>query len=337
MSRNHDPQQEIDRRAQQIQEDTGLDETTAREIAAQQLAQEARKPPPLRSIQPTDWYQTAPSQNPSYPPTDSSGRSLPATNDTPASPRCPICQGAGYLLPDVAYGHPQWGQLTACQCQREAQQRRALCAQTERTMQLIATLHGEMGALAGLSLESFDVQRALPRVQTWHGTIYSPEQQRQQLYRAASAAQSFAAAPAGWLFFTGSWGSGKSHLAAAILHTIAQQGTPCAYITASRLLALLRQGFGDKEYTTDDRLVDLQRVDVLLIDDLSDKAYSGWAESQLFDILNERCLAARPTIITANKLLDELPGRIASRIKRASAVHPAEILLIASDYGELPR
>ncbi len=37
---------------------------------------------------------------------------------------CPTCKGAGFLVADVPYGHPRFGQLIPCACKQADQQQR---------------------------------------------------------------------------------------------------------------------------------------------------------------------------------------------------------------------
>ena len=56
----------------------------------------------------------------------------------------------------------------------------------------------------------------------------------EELFKAATAAaQEFAEEPQGWLVFEGSTGSGKTHLAAAIVNSIIGRGSPAKYVSGA--------------------------------------------------------------------------------------------------------
>lgn len=44
---------------------------------------------------------------------------------TNIEPSCPECNGRGYFLEDVPFGHPHFGVLFPCRCTMQAKERRA--------------------------------------------------------------------------------------------------------------------------------------------------------------------------------------------------------------------
>ena len=126
---------------------------------------------------------------------------------------CPICKGAGYLLPDVDYGHPQFGKLRPCRCTIERLQQRSL-----------TNLRDASNLTGRLLDKTFDTFR------TREGA------QRQAL----AAAQAFARTPSGWLVLVGANGRGKTHLAAAIANQRIAQGQPALFVVVPDLLDHLR-------------------------------------------------------------------------------------------------
>ncbi|MFE0088803.1 DnaA ATPase domain-containing protein [Streptomyces sp. NPDC059016] len=150
---------------------------------------------------------------------------------------------------------------------------------------------------------------------------------------------------AGWtgtgLFLTGPIGVGKTHTAwqtgrrwleAAYAPHHPWQGSPIvkAYRSTS-LFDALRPDGPDEERRTLVR--DLQRADLVLIDDLAAARASEWTQERLFEIFDERYINRRPVIITCDVLpnqLSEVTGpRVASRL--AEMCRGSVVLLSGTD------
>ncbi|MDI9885950.1 ATP-binding protein [Streptomyces sp. HNM0645] len=135
---------------------------------------------------------------------------------------------------------------------------------------------------------------------------------------------------AGFLFLTGSFGTGKTHQAYGALRHIADAG-PERYeviaLTAPDMYALLRPG--GSEHGPEYEVKRLMKIGLLLIDDLGTEKISEFTEEATYRILNERYNECRPLIITSNlparddegsDLVDRVGGRIASRLSQMTAV-----------------
>ena len=83
------------------------------------------------------------------------------------------------------------------------------------------------------ALERFSFDNLLPE-----GRSSNPQNQ-ERFNEAFQAAKSFAETPEGWLIFTGPSGSGKSHLAAAIVNECIEKGTPAFYISTPDLPVII--------------------------------------------------------------------------------------------------
>lgn len=274
----------------------------------------------------------------------SSPRSLGMTSTTP--PRrsvhdewlaslpsvCPYgCGGLGWLG-GVSRGAVGDGaaQLRRCPCQ----------AETDRQRQVDA-LRADRGRLATADFDAFDAERELPGPESWKNGVYdtvtgkhstmlcSVPEQRLMLRSTKNALRRWAAAPVGWIWLQGNYGSGKSHLGAAACNALAAAGRSTYYDSVPRLLKLLREGIAD--HSTDRRLQALIDVDVLMLDDLGMGQVSVWGEGQLSDMLNERYNAERPTIITSNVPILTFDGRGFSRCLEMCEV----LTLVAFDYRRL--
>jgi DNA replication protein DnaC len=216
----------------------------------------------------------------------------------------------------VPWHHPQFGQLQRCDC----------AAYTGQVADRVGRLGDDLGSLADRTFDSFDCDRpCTPMI--WEGKPLGVAAQRQLLRDGHRRASDYAAAPRGWLYFHGSYGAGKSHLAAAIANTVAAAGRRAHFLPVGKLLdnltAALRDGMADL------LLADLLTCDLLILDELAPahlaEAASDWRFGRLERLVNER--QGRHTIITANVAPDDLaaPGdvraeRLADRIAGASQI-----------------
>lgn len=242
-------------------------------------------------------------------------------------PDCTVCAGAGHYLYAVPYGHPQWGKLQRCGCLEASQVAARELARSARAAALTAQLHAELGRLRSCTLDGFDRRRPLHDMQ-WRGVDYPVAEQRRLLARACGLARDYAATES--LYLWGPPGSGKSHLAAAILNAQAQAGVEGRYGSAPAILRLIRQGFRDG--SADDRLEALMTVPLLVIDDLGTEHDSSWNDASLFDLVNARYVAERATIVTSNlPVEDHRDVRIVSRLQGGYRAVP----VITSDYRAL--
>lgn len=97
------------------------------------------------------------------------------------------------------------------------------------------------------------------------------------------------------LTLVGDIGTGKTMIAAAIANTIAQAGYSARFTTITQLQTMLKR-WDEASDTMDD----LKRCALLVIDDFGQERVTEWSSAQLFDLLDHRCGARRPTILTTN-------------------------------------
>ncbi len=129
----------------------------------------------------------------------------------------------------------------------------------------------------------------------------TPDEQK-SLQRAIKTAHSFSEKPKGWLVFEGTYGSGKTHLAAAIANYRAGLGDPPLFVMVPDLLDHLRAAFSPNSGTSYDRRFDeVRTAGLLILDDLGAQSATPWAREKLHQLLNYRYNAELPTIITVAK------------------------------------
>jgi DNA replication protein DnaC len=140
--------------------------------------------------------------------------------------------------------------------------------------------------------------------------------ERENLRRAVATAGAYAEKPAGWLVLTGTYGCGKTHLAAAIANLQVASSRPAPmFVVVPDLLDHLRATFSPASSITLDRLFDQVRsAPLLVLDDLGTESATPWAREKLFQLLNHRYSARLPTVITTSSEIDKIDARLRSRM-----------------------
>ncbi len=157
---------------------------------------------------------------------------------------------------------------------------------------------------ADMTLETFDLRR---------GELDAAEVDN--LERALEHACAFAACPEGWLMFTGTYGCGKTHLAAGIANARSRAGYPVLFIVTPDLLDHLRAAFNPQSPVTyDKRFEEVRRAPFLVLDDLGTENTTPWVQEKLFQLLNYRYVAKLPTVLTTARLMDDLDPKIRTRL-----------------------
>jgi DNA replication protein DnaC len=142
-----------------------------------------------------------------------------------------------------------------------------------------------------------------------------PADSMKSLQKALKVAHTYAERPKGWLVFMGSYGSGKTHLAAAIANYRARLGDPPLFIMVPDLLDHLRATFSPNSSVAFDRRFDeIRTAPLLILDDLGTQSMTPWVREKLYQLFNYRYNAELPTVITTSDSMDEMDARIRSRL-----------------------
>jgi DNA replication protein DnaC len=161
-----------------------------------------------------------------------------------------------------------------------------------------------------------------------------PKGEEENLKQALSYARAFAENPEGWLILTGTYGCGKTHLAAAIANHNAIQGRPALFVVVPDLLDHLRATFNPQSTVTfDQRFEEVRRTPLLVLDDLGTESATPWAREKLYQIFDYRYNARLPTVITTAPPIEELDPRLATRMLDVSLCTPFAILAPAYRGG----
>lgn len=129
---------------------------------------------------------------------------------------------------------------------------------------------------------------------------------RESLRFALAACRTFAEEPDGWLLLAGPTGTGKTHLAVAIVGARVRQGEPVTFSFVPDLLDHLRRAYAPESGTTYDRLFEqVKTTELLVLDDVGSESATPWAEEKLYQLIVHRHNARLPTVITTRLFLDD--------------------------------
>ncbi|MDI6783822.1 MAG: ATP-binding protein [bacterium] len=131
------------------------------------------------------------------------------------------------------------------------------------------------------------------------------------------------------LLFMGPCGTGKTHVAVAILIELILAGHTGLFYNIISLLDDLRASYNSKDESEQWELIDRVRdTKILILDDLGAEKTSGWVNDRLYAIINYRYENKKTTIVTSNKseseLKDQVGYRIYSRLVEMCRVIPFE-------------
>jgi DNA replication protein DnaC len=115
------------------------------------------------------------------------------------------------------------------------------------------------------------------------------------------------------LLFYGAPGLGKSFIGHCITKDILDGGHTVLYATAPRLCKAIEDARFAREKQPDEMLRLVDTVDLLVLDDLGAEISTIITDTALFDILNQRLLTKKHTIISTNKSPAELRDMYSER------------------------
>ena len=121
------------------------------------------------------------------------------------------------------------------------------------------------------------------------------------------------------LYFCGGVGTGKTHLAVAVMNELMQRKrVPSLFVTVPEFLDNLREAYMIPGRDLDEWMDTVKNADLLVLDDLGSERPTEWVRERLFVIVNHRYREALPALFTSNigprDLATQLGERTASRI-----------------------
>lgn len=107
------------------------------------------------------------------------------------------------------------------------------------------------------------------------------------------------------LYLSGSFGSGKTYLCAALFNELAKKEVNSIIVYFPEFLRKLKSSFNDNNY--DEKFDLIKKVDLLLIDDIGAENLTPWGRDEVLGvILQYRMDEGLPTFFTSNLSIEEL-------------------------------
>lgn len=121
------------------------------------------------------------------------------------------------------------------------------------------------------------------------------------------------------LLFSGNTGLGKTFLSACIARKVADSGFSVVYESAGHLFSVLEKARFEANEENRHAAEKYTICDLLIVDDLGTELPGQFVTAALYSLVNDRLLSGKPTIISTNLNMDDLPRRyspqIASRLR----------------------
>jgi DNA replication protein DnaC len=212
---------------------------------------------------------------------------------SPPEPDCPNCGDTRWIGESLDPGRPGFGVARSCRD----------CAPPRKRI-----------APEGMTFEAFNA----------YGDA--------KLTAALRVAQAFAESdwPV-WVTFLGPNGSGKTHLAYAMLQARQERGNRVVAVRSSEIIRTIFATMQEDSVETEQNRVDYYaRAPVLLVDELGRESQTPASKARTSEILNERYIDRLPTIITSNWTMEQIESvwpDVASRMR------DAELGAIANMFG----
>ncbi|MFL5804965.1 MAG: ATP-binding protein [Roseiflexaceae bacterium] len=218
-------------------------------------------------------------------------------------PICALCKGVRWIKEAVPFGHPHFGVLFPCSCLQ--------AEWAHRTALELARL-SNLAAMRDKTFATFNpfvpgLREVVPRIRAYAGK------------------------PDGWLTLLGPYGTGKTHLAAAIANEVLNREEQVLFAVVPDLLDHLRATFGPQSTVAyDERFESVRSVPLLILDDLGTESATAWAREKLYQVINHRYNYRLATVITTNLKPEAIEPRIYSRL--CDPACGAIMTIIAQDY-----
>ena len=134
------------------------------------------------------------------------------------------------------------------------------------------------------------------------------------------------------LMLMGGYGTGKTHLAVAILRETAEAGISGMFVVVPDLLGKMRASFDRKDGKADELVDTAKNAPLLVLDDLGAENPKPWVVELVYVLINHRYEHMLPTVIATNCSGKELEAVFGRRIMSRLAEMTTPVNIRAEDY-----
>lgn len=213
--------------------------------------------------------------------------------------KCDKCNGTGFILRTTEQGYEV---ANECECLKEQiKTRRLAFADIPEVFQ-------------DITLNSFDT------------SLYKTPDGREMAKIAKKLCSSFIRdyeemlkRGKGLYLFSSTKGSGKTRMAVSIANALINyKNTPVKFTTTIRILEEIKATFNNPEISESELLSAINRVEVIIFDDIGTENPTPWVREKFYSILNQRLIDRKITIFTSNCKVEklQLDSRIVNRIQK---------------------
>ena len=134
------------------------------------------------------------------------------------------------------------------------------------------------------------------------------------------------------LLLKGSCGTGKTHLAVAILRETAEAGIPGMFVVVPDLIAKMLASFDAKDGKAGALVETAKNAPLLVLDDLGAENPKPWVVELIYVLINHRYEYMLPTVITTNYDGTKIGAIFGKRVQSRLAEMTVPVNIRAEDY-----
>ena len=134
------------------------------------------------------------------------------------------------------------------------------------------------------------------------------------------------------LLLKGNCGTGKTHLAVAILRETAEAGIPGMFVVVPNLIAKMLASFDAKDGKAGALVETAKSVPLLVLDDLGAENPKPWVVELVYVLINHRYEYMLPTVITTNYDGTKIGAVFGKRVQSRLAEMTIPVNIRAEDY-----
>lgn len=261
----------------------------------------------------------------------------PSTPSTSKKPSEIISETIGLVVPGECWRHKK---PEPCEdCEREETEAREWAAQQQREHEEAAVARRE----AEIKDRQDNPEKHLAQIGVGKRHLPCSFENYQDGDKIKAACKEFLRSPFD-LVLSGGAGSGKTHLAVAILRELVRlckildgpkawcgDDRKGCFVSVPELLAKIRATYSDPNGDEEGLIDKYASVKYLVLDDLGAEKSTEWSISTLYLIIDRRYREMLPTIVTTNLTVDEIGQGLSRRI--ASRLSSGKVISIkAPDY-----